>query len=314
MTDDNSQLYDLSRRKMLAGLGAIGLASAGAGLGTSAYFSDTEAFTNNTLTAGTLDMSVAANVVAANDYWVDEGALELSAVADSEDAVVGLQVDDIKPGDWAIVCFEIDVGTNPGYVQVCTENFAEDGGANPEPEQDEEGDADNDADLGEFLLTTVWQQYNGPTDGSSGGAKTDLDVLDPVFNNASDDLNISYQEPFNLDGGVDTDTDDDFDGDDRAHYTNAREANQILAAANGGYVIKDDNGDILTIGSDAAGDDETVADTYEFCLLLELPYAVGNEVQGDSISFDLVFKTEQVRNNDSPFDHNTSVPNGNQTA
>ena len=308
MTDDNSQLYDLSRRKMLAGLGAIGLASAGAGLGTSAYFSDTESFENNTLTAGTLDMSVAATVMAANDYWVEEGALELSAVADSQDAVVGLQVDDVKPGDWAIICFEIDVGTNPGYVQVSTANFDESGGANPEPEQDAEGDADNDADLGEYLLTTVWQQYNGPTDGSPGGAKTDLDILDPVFNNASDDLNISYQEPFDLDGNVDTDTDGDIDGDDRAHYTNAREANDVFS---GGYVIRDDNGDILAIGSDAAGDNEGVADTYEFCLLLELPYEVDNVVQGDSISFDLVFETEQVRNNDAPF--NTTAPNGTQT-
>ena len=301
MTDDNSQLYDLSRRKLLAGLGAIGLASAGAGLGTSAYFSDTESFENNTLTAGTLDMSVAATVMAANDYWVDEGALELSADADSQDAVVGLQVDDVKPGDWAIICFEIDVGTNPGYVQVSTANFDESGGANPEPEQDAEGDADNDADLGEYLLATVWQQYNGATDGT--GAKTDLDVLDPVFNNASDIIPLPYGEP-DLDGVVDADTE----------FTNAREANDILAATNGGYVIKDDAGVPIEIGSDSEGESEDVADTYEFCLLLELPYAVGNEVQGDTLSFDLVFKTEQVRNNDSPFNHNGTVPNGNQTS
>ena len=57
MADDN-QLYNLSRRKMLAGLGTVGLASAGAGLGTSAYFSDTEEFTNNNLTAGTLDLKL----------------------------------------------------------------------------------------------------------------------------------------------------------------------------------------------------------------------------------------------------------------
>src|SRR6056297_1286079 len=94
------QLHTLTRRKMLAGLGAIGIASAGAGIGTSAYFSDREEFENNSLTAGTLDMSVAANVVAANDYWVDQGGLDVSEVADSEDAVLGLQVDDVKPGDW----------------------------------------------------------------------------------------------------------------------------------------------------------------------------------------------------------------------
>ena len=57
MTEDK-QLYDLSRRKLLAGLGAVGLASAGAGLGTSAFFSDRESFTNNRLVAGELDLLV----------------------------------------------------------------------------------------------------------------------------------------------------------------------------------------------------------------------------------------------------------------
>jgi predicted ribosomally synthesized peptide with SipW-like signal peptide len=292
MTDDNPKLYDLSRRKMLAGLGAVGLASVGAGLGTSAFFSDTESFSNNSLTAGTLDMSVTANVVAANEYWVNEGGLDLSVVADSEDAVMGLQIDDIKPGDWGIICFEIEVGDNPGYVQVCTENFAEAGGANPEPEQDAEGDADNDADLGEFLLTTVWQEYNGATDGT--GMKSDLNILDPVFNNNSDSIPLAYGEP-DVDGVVDSDQ----------HHTTAREANDILDVANGGYMIKDDAGELAVVG-DADND----ADVYEFCLLLELPYEVGNVVQGDSVAFDLVFKTEQVRNNDTPFANNVS---GNQT-
>jgi predicted ribosomally synthesized peptide with SipW-like signal peptide len=310
MTDETPNSFTLSRRKLLAGIGAIGAASAGAGLGTSAYFSDTETFQNNSLTAGTLDMSVTANVVAASDYWVDQGGLSVSAVADSEDAVMGLEIDDVKPGDWGIICFDVEVGDNPGYVQVCTENFAETGGANPEPEQDAEGDTGNSADLGQYLLTTVWQNYGGPTDGSPGGAKTDLSVLDPVFNNASDDLNIDYQEPFNLDGGVDTDNDDDFDSDDRAHYTNAREANTILAASNGGYVVKDDSGNPVPIGYDD-GESEDVADIYRFCLLLELPFEVGNEVQGDTLSFDLSFKTEQVRNNETPFENNSSV---NQTA
>jgi len=50
--------FDISRRKALAALGTIGVASAGAGLGTSAYFSDQETFENNSLVAGTLDMGV----------------------------------------------------------------------------------------------------------------------------------------------------------------------------------------------------------------------------------------------------------------
>jgi predicted ribosomally synthesized peptide with SipW-like signal peptide len=58
MTDNTSSTIRLSRRKMLAGLGAVGVASAGAGLGTTAYFSDAESFEGNTIAAGELDLSV----------------------------------------------------------------------------------------------------------------------------------------------------------------------------------------------------------------------------------------------------------------
>ncbi|MFW6384928.1 MAG: hypothetical protein ACOCY7_02205 [Halodesulfurarchaeum sp.] len=43
---------------VLAGLGAVGLASAGAGLGTTAFYSDTELFEDNALVAGELDLKV----------------------------------------------------------------------------------------------------------------------------------------------------------------------------------------------------------------------------------------------------------------
>jgi predicted ribosomally synthesized peptide with SipW-like signal peptide len=49
---------ELSRRKILAGLGSIGVASAGAGLGTTAYFSDQETYKGNQLVAGELDLMV----------------------------------------------------------------------------------------------------------------------------------------------------------------------------------------------------------------------------------------------------------------
>jgi len=55
MTDKR---IELSRRKLLAGLGSVGVASAGAGLGTTALFSDGESFENNSITAGTLDLKV----------------------------------------------------------------------------------------------------------------------------------------------------------------------------------------------------------------------------------------------------------------
>ena len=59
MTDnDNTKPIGLSRRRVLGGIGAIGVASAGAGLGTTAFFSDDESFENNTLTAGELDLKL----------------------------------------------------------------------------------------------------------------------------------------------------------------------------------------------------------------------------------------------------------------
>ncbi len=58
MSEKDPQLYDLTRRKVLGGLSAVGLASAGAGLGTSAYFSDQETYSDNRLVAGSLDLKV----------------------------------------------------------------------------------------------------------------------------------------------------------------------------------------------------------------------------------------------------------------
>lgn len=57
MTNDQNKL-GISRRKVLGGMGMIGLASAGAGLGTTAFFSDDETFEGNTLVAGSLDLRV----------------------------------------------------------------------------------------------------------------------------------------------------------------------------------------------------------------------------------------------------------------
>ncbi|MFC5277886.1 VWA domain-containing protein [Halorubrum rubrum] len=63
----NHDTFELSRRKALASLGAVGIASAGAGLGTSAYFSDEESFEGNALTAGELDLKVDWE----EHYWDD---------------------------------------------------------------------------------------------------------------------------------------------------------------------------------------------------------------------------------------------------
>jgi len=130
----------LSRRKALAALGVVGAAGAGAGYGTSALFSDEESFVNNSLTAGTLGMSVTAEIIEANQYWVDQGVLDDASATADGDPVVGLQAEDVKPGDWVIICFEITVEDNPGYVQISTANFKQYENGQTEPEIDADGD------------------------------------------------------------------------------------------------------------------------------------------------------------------------------
>jgi predicted ribosomally synthesized peptide with SipW-like signal peptide len=76
--------FNLSRRKALAALGTIGVASAGAGLGTSAYFSDQETFENNQLTAGTLDLGVAYSAHY-SDWSSDEDGSDTESTDDDVD-------------------------------------------------------------------------------------------------------------------------------------------------------------------------------------------------------------------------------------
>ncbi|WP_280536029.1 hypothetical protein [Halopenitus sp. POP-27] len=54
----NDDPSGLSRRTVLAGLGTIGVGSAGAGFGTTAYLNDAETFAGNAIAAGTLDLKI----------------------------------------------------------------------------------------------------------------------------------------------------------------------------------------------------------------------------------------------------------------
>ncbi|WP_281193557.1 vWA domain-containing protein [Halorubrum sp. F4] len=108
---------EISRRKALAGLGGIGVASAGAGLGTSAYFSDEESFENNSLTAGELDLKVdwqqayygaMETVVPVNAYpdhdgdglqSLDDNTEYVLDNADGENVPIEMSCDDLESGD-----------------------------------------------------------------------------------------------------------------------------------------------------------------------------------------------------------------------
>jgi predicted ribosomally synthesized peptide with SipW-like signal peptide len=152
MTDDK---LELSRRKTLAGLGAIGAAGAGTGLGTSALFSDEESFNNNTIEAGTANLVIEASVGPVSSGLENNGSVELvDADSDSDgddgtltvdgtpDPAVGLRVQDMKPGDAFCLRTTVIVEGNPMFVKCFAENIFNHDGTNTEPE----GQADDDVD------------------------------------------------------------------------------------------------------------------------------------------------------------------------
>jgi len=152
MTDDKPQLYNLSRRKMLAGLGAIGLASTGAGLGTSAYFSDREVFQNNTLTAGSLDLRVVYDTSYDSDGAVENMADATMGVQDGEPAGMFYDLRDVKPGDSGHVKFCFEIVDNPSYMWACGDlSQAENGFTEPEAEVDD----DETGELAESIEATL---------------------------------------------------------------------------------------------------------------------------------------------------------------
>mgnify|MGYP006273771493 CR=1 FL=1 len=171
MTRDDSS-FDLSRRRALAALGTVGAASVGAGLGTSAWFSDTETFENNSLTAGSLDLKVdwiehyngdvveqvpdgeirsRAVIAADRNTTVENPAVEAAfrnQFADVPNDLDGpvIELEDVKPGDRGALTFSLHLFDNPGYVWLNGELIeATENGVN-EPEA---ADPDEDQVAGE---------------------------------------------------------------------------------------------------------------------------------------------------------------------
>lgn len=260
MTGENDNEIELTRNKLLAGLGAIGAAGAAAGLGTSALFSDEEQLANNELTAGTLNLTVTASVVEASEYFTSSGSGPdiVGNLGTADGAVVtGLQVRDVKPGDWIILCFEISVEGNPGYVQISADNFAqyENGQTEPEAGVDESAggslglplDGLGQGELQDQLLVGVYDEYDAQSDGNPPRS---------YLSGKDDQLSGTVKEVFDrlVDGA----------------FLGGRSTPTEVGPAN------------------------SPVKRYFF---LELPTAVGNEVQSDAVTFDLVFETEQARNN-----------------
>jgi len=257
MTQDTPKLFETSRRQVLAGLGAVGLASAGAGLGTTAYFSDTESFEGNTMTAGELDLAVRADIyeyqAAANG-----GGQRFGGIQNGQLPTIAQELTDVKPGDysWGSFCFSIV--DNPGYIWAggeLTENH-ENGLSEPESAVDTTTGAGN-GELADAIEVTLF--YADPTfDPSAQSRPSSASFADVLFEGTLRET-LAY-----LGTGVPLDADPRVAG------------RQAFAGT----------------------PTESFADDVCLAFAWELPTSVGNEVQTDSVAFDISFLAQQERHND----------------
>ena len=257
--------FELSRRNALIGLGTVGLASAGAGVGTSAYFSDEESFEDNTLTAGELDLAVEADVY---EYQgsANGGGQSFGGIVNGGDDVQQV-LDDVKPGDysWGRFCFSIV--DNPGYIWAGGELTSNDENTVTEPEADSENennsqsttDINGDGELADAIQGCLFYATPDNYTPSDLGRPTDAGAPgDVILEGSLREILAALQTGVPLDGG---------DGDGRQAF---------------------------------AGDEEQSFDSDERCLGFwwEVPTDVGNEIQTDSLTFDLSFYAVQERHND----------------
>ena len=265
--------FELSRRKALLGLGTIGVAGAGAGVGTSALFSDSEEFENNTITAGTQNLIVDAGIVDDTTFDGNPGSISLTDNTADGDPAVGIQVADLKPGDCFVIGVNPRVEGNPGYLAMTGNVTDNSDNVNTEPEADVDGDISNATD-------------NQNTDGELKGAMEvrSLGYVSGDANNGIPSGSVTITNDENI--GVPLTMSELLSG---LLYRNG------TSGAPAGH----GDGNPTTVGGDesqANVDTDQVTHLIEFCL----PTSVGNVVQGDSLTFDLTWSLEQARNNSAP--------------
>ncbi|MFC6989068.1 SipW-dependent-type signal peptide-containing protein [Haloplanus sp. GCM10025708] len=336
--------FDLNRRKLLTGLGTIGLASMGAGLGTSAYFSDVETYEDNELTVGEFDLKLDWQ----QTYTGPEGTVYVNAYPDSyvndpanpdqlqrdqmgfpeqgSDAVrdpiftreeiaanlsLGVddpqvesvfrsqfedvpdyfapleralvEIDDVKPGDEGRLSFSLHLFDNPGYIwmQGVLLDDAENGVNEPESKDPQEDDplgpdsgTATSGELADAIRVDVW--YDADCDGEYDGDADDYvfrgslaDALSLLSSGTGIPLDADSSTPYAAVTGDDTDGDGLPDAD-------------------------------LGVADGVSGARDCFANSTTYCVGFRwhLPVDHANEIQSDSVRFDVGFYAEQCRHND----------------
>jgi len=171
---DEKRTLTLSRRSILASMGALGAASALGGAGTLAYFNDTETFSGNGVTAGELDLKLdwletyngvvqesqpAGRTPAGWTGDANNSTFTRAELADNPGPVISLN--DVKPGDEGEVTISLHVFDNPAHVWfggLLTED-ADNSISEPEDMADgvlDGADGTTGGDLADAIRARVW--------------------------------------------------------------------------------------------------------------------------------------------------------------
>lgn len=301
MTEKDTQPFGISRRRVLGGLGAVGLASAGAGLGTSAFFSDEETFEENQLVAGSFDLKVdyinryysdrSGEDRADPTTWtvtglypdpyeiktrqeiadelqtdLDDPAVETAfrdQFADDDDIEAALvSLDDVKPGDEGCLQFSLHLFDNPGYIWLYADNLVskENGLTEPESKDPDETDGEDSGELEEELLVTIFYD----------------DDHDCVFDGVESEEQIIFSGTL-------------------------AEAFEVMSRNNGFIPLDGDRSTPMAYDEGDTSENRDCfvnSDTHYVTMHWEVPVDHANEIQTDSVEFDLGFYAEQCRHND----------------
>jgi len=297
MTDNDTNPIGLSRRRVLGGIGAIGVASAGAGLGTTAFFSDSESFENNTITAGQFELHVGQTTHMIDQDGIGPDEQNFMAALDAameEDETIEVldgffDITDAKPGDSYKYCWDICVKHNPGFVEITLETVEDLSGNDRGIEH-----VDASGLLSEYALAVVTLD-----DQQSG------DDVDIVFEGTLGELMDAFEN-----GGL----------------VHAWESEEVV---DDGEVIEEGVTKYCHLPCETDVEGAMVAlDNVEVCVYLYIPShadvggmvqvgpsefeieaadSPGNLLQGASFTSNVAFAAEQCRHNESPFDGKYTV-------
>lgn len=338
MTDDNTDDgYRLSRRKALAGIGTIGAAAGIGGLGTFASFTDTED-AQFTFTAGGIDGHLTAHMA----YNGDDLASSLSPQPGGTPGVQ-ISLDDVKPGDYGSICFDLEVENNPAWVASCIgidedidhRTYEPEVAADPDVDASDIGAADlnNDPDgeLAESTLVIPFYRESCPSnfwdpDGLVEGEPPQGDPVDVTYSalttvgalatnadfwdSREGTADSGQLQPMTLRAAAEADL-----ALDTIEWNNPDPGVSRSGAPSGSSV---DQGCVFLDGAPTGtNNDDREAQplqpgtTLHFGYDWHIPFGVGNEAQGDRVVFNLGFTFAQLRHTEAPELANVYSPGSN---